>query len=184
MIVKATTTPTPMAIAELMMRLRMCSSCSSTENWNRERSGSSDDPKRPAVTATTTFYLSPTVGGSGHGPDAREREFRDMCRHLNRVVLARVVLRPEARRDGVRHEQHPLRMNARDALQHPRMVQTAVEHLGHNRREIVDARTNTLIHERIEGRRRVVHLAVDQPGNPLRAGGTRRAAERDANVLA
>src|SRR5215831_9789288 len=162
MTANATTTPTPTAIAELMMRFRTCSSCSSTENWNRDGRSGSSEPKRPTVTGTTTFYLS--LRATAHGANARDRELGDVRRHLDRIVGPRVGLRPQARRDRIRHEQHPLRMNARDSVQHTRMIGCAVEHLGDNRREIVDSRADTLIHEGVEGRRGVVHLAVDKPG--------------------
>src|SRR5262252_5698514 len=119
MTANATTTPTPMAIAELMMRLRTCSSCSSTENWNRDGRSGSSAPTRPTVTGTTTFYLS--LPATAHGANTRHRELGDVRRHLDRVVGPGVELRPQARGDRIRHEQHPLRMNARDALQHTRM---------------------------------------------------------------
>src|SRR5215470_17152145 len=95
MTANATTTPTPMAIAELMMRLRTCSSCSSTENWNRDGRSGSSEPKRPTVTGTTIFYLSLPSGGCGHRPDARQRELRDVRRHLDRIVGPRMDFRPQ-----------------------------------------------------------------------------------------
>src|SRR5215831_20686954 len=112
MTANATTTPTPMAIAELMIRLRTRSSCSSTENWNLDGRSGSSEPKRPTVTGTTTFYLSLPPGCSGHGPDARHRELRDMRRHLNRIIGPRVDFRPQTRGDRIRHEQHPLPVDA------------------------------------------------------------------------
>src|SRR5215471_3208432 len=184
MTAKARTTPTPIAIADRMMRFRTCSSCSSTENWNRDGRSGSSEPKRPTVTGTATFYLSLTVGGTRHSSDTRERELGDVRCHLNRIVRPRVDLRPQTRRDGVRHEQHPLRVDARHALQHAGMVWPAAEHLGDDRRQIVETRPDALVHEGVEGWRGVVHLAVDQPGDPLGAAGVRRTAERDADVLA
>src|SRR6185369_771563 len=130
MTANATTTPTAMAIAELMMRLRTCSSCSSTENWNREGRSGSSEPNRPAVTATTTFYLSLPVGGAGHGANAGEREFRDVRGHLDSIVRPSLQLRPQAGGNRVRHEQHPLGVNARHALKHARMIRRATDDFG------------------------------------------------------
>src|SRR6478736_3793429 len=152
----ATTTPTPTAIAELMMRFRTCSSCSSTENLNREGRSGSSEPNRPAVTATTTFYLSLPVGGAGDGANAREREFRDMRGHLDRIIIPGLRLRPEAGGNRVRHEEHPLGVNARHALKHTRVVRRAAENLGDDGRQIVEPRADALLDEGVEGRRGVV----------------------------
>src|SRR5882672_3846186 len=153
MTANATTTPTQTAIAELMMRLRTCSSCSSTENWNREGRSGSSEPNRPAVTATTTFYLSLPVGGAGDGANAREREFRDMRGHLDRVISPSLQLWPEARGNRVWHEEHPLGVNARHALKHARVIHSTAEHLGDDGRQIVEPRADALLDEGVEGRR-------------------------------
>ena len=53
-------------------------------------------------------------------------------------------------------------MDAGDAAQHPRVGQRAPENLGDQRRQVLDPRPHALLDERVERRRRVVHLVVNQ----------------------
>ena len=55
-----------------------------------------------------------------------------------------------------------LRVHAGDAAQHPRIGGRAVENLGDQAGQIFDARPHALLDQRIERRRRVVHLVLNQ----------------------